>query len=140
MSKKEFYVDQAEFRLKLDKLILLIYVDNLQKIWRNAISSCYIGKHQNVKSFQVIHKHNYAKIHIEKWQVRNTPDFNADFLWMVSDFVFFFQVFCIYKVYNRKKKANIGLGINLVVTHSMGCWDCKLCQMLVFLLQKGSRS
>ena len=39
-----------------------------------------LEKNQNVKSFHVMHKHNYAKIHIEKCQERNTPDFNADFL------------------------------------------------------------
>ena len=37
-----------------------------------------LEKNQNVKSFHVMHKHNYAKIHIEKCQERNTPDFNAD--------------------------------------------------------------
>ena len=92
---------------------------------------CYVitlnWKNSELNSLHIIHKHNYAKIFIEKWQEGNSPDFNADSLWMVNDFAFFFQIFCMYKIYNRKK-ASIGPG-----TNSMGCLELQTwCQMLFF--------
>ena len=87
---------------------------------------CYVitlnWKNSELNSLHIIHKHNYAKIFIEKWQEGNSPDFNADSLWVASDFIFFFKIFFIYKIYNRKK-TNIRPGINLAVTNSVGCLD-----------------
>ena len=84
-----------------------------------------LEKYQNVKSLHIIQKYSYSKIYIEKWQEGNSPDFNADSLWVANDFIFFFKIFFIYKIYNRKK-TNIRPGINLAVTNSMGCLDLQM--------------
>ena len=62
---------QAEIRLNLGKWILLIYVDNLQKKKKNGEILYYHfklkkKKNQTVKSLHITHKHNYAKMCIEK--------------------------------------------------------------------------
>ena len=52
---------------------------------------------------------------------------------MVNDFAFFFQISCMYKIYNRKK-ANTGPRTNLAVTSSMRCLESQMTPDVVLLL------
>ena len=101
---------QAEIRLNLGKWILLIYVDNLQKKKKKknmekyyTITLNWKKKNQTVKSLHITHKHNYAKMCIEKWQEGNSPHFNTDFLWWIILFSSFtFSAFIIFIIEKRQ--------------------------------------